>query len=204
MIGSRLKLPAIIIIALVVNVVMFTAIEYMVGMKRVRLTDTSDIQVANFIRMAEQSPDVRSRRDPTAPQKPQQTAQEDLVKLAKSGSSLGNVRLAVQMPDVDIDMTGNIQIARELQPIVRIPPEYPMRARTARIEGFVELRFTVTEAGTVENPEVFRAMPPGVFDSAAIRAVRRWKYQPQMVDGKPRAVVTYTRLRFELAEPEAQ
>ncbi len=204
MIGSRLKLPAVIVIALAVNVLMFTAIEYMVGMKRVRLTETSDLQVANFIRMAEQSQDVRSRRDPQAPQKPQQAAQEDIVQLAQAGSALGNVRLSVQMPEVDIDMSGNIQIARELQPLVRIPPEYPMNAAANRVEGFVELRFTVTEAGTVEDPEVIRAFPEGVFDRAALRAVRKWKYQPQMVEGRPRAVVTYTRLRFELAETEAR
>lgn len=204
MIGGRLKLPAIIVIALAVNVLMFTAIEYMVGMKRVRLTEASDLQVANFIRMAEQSQDVRSRRDAKAPQKPQQAMQEDIVRLARSAGSLGNVRLSVQMPDVDIDMSGNIQIARELQPLVRIPPEYPMSARVNKVEGFVELRFTVTESGTVEDPEVIRAFPEGAFERAALRAVRKWKYQPQMVEGRPRAVITYTRLRFELAEGAAR
>ena len=202
--AGRLKLPAIVVVAILVNVLMFTAIEYMVGMKRVRLTEAEDFQIANFIRMAEESRDVRSRRDPKAPQKPQQTAQEDLVDLAKGSSSLGNVRLAVQMPDVDIDMSGSVQIARELQPIVRIPPEYPMRARGNAIEGFVELRFTVTEAGTVENVEVLRAVPPGIFDGAAKRAVRKWKYAPQVVEGQPRAVVTYTRLKFELAKTGGQ
>jgi protein TonB len=198
MIGARLKLPAIIVIALAVNVLMFTAIEYMVGMKRVRLTETSDLQVANFIRMAEQSQDVRSRRDPTAPQKPQAEMQQDIVRLAQGAGAVGDVRLSVQMPEVDLNLSGNIQIARELTPLVRVAAEYPMSALGKRIEGFVELRFTVTEAGTVEDPEVIRAFPEGVFETAALRAVRKWKYQPQMVDGQPRAVITYTRVRFEL------
>lgn len=202
--GGKLKLPIIIVIALVVNMVMFTAIEYMVGMKRVRLTETSDLQVANFIRMAEQSQDVRSRRDPKAPQKPQAEMQRDIVQLAQGSGAVGDVRLSVQMPEVDIDMSGNIQIARELQPLVRIPAEYPMNALAKRQEGFVELRFTVTEAGTVEDPEVIRAFPEGVFERAALRAVRKWKYQPQMVEGRPRAVITYTRVRFELMKEDAQ
>lgn len=201
--GGKLKLPAIVVIALAVNVLMFTAIEYMVGMKRVRLTEASDLQIANFIRMAEQPRDVRSRRDPEAPRKPQAEIQEDIVKLAQGAGSIGNIRLAVQMPEVDIDMSGNIQIARELQPLVRVAAQYPVSALAKRVEGFVELRFTVTEAGTVEDPEVIRAYPEGVFDGAALRAVRKWKYQPQMVEGRPRAVITYTRIRFELLKEEA-
>ena len=65
---ARLKMPAVILTALVVNILMFTAIEYMVGLKRIRLSDVTDIDIANFIRVNEESRDVRSRRDPKAPQ----------------------------------------------------------------------------------------------------------------------------------------
>ena len=46
------RIPMIIIAAIVVNILMFTAIEMMVGMKRMRLTDANNIDIANFIRMA--------------------------------------------------------------------------------------------------------------------------------------------------------
>ena len=194
------KLPLVIIVALIVNVGMFTAIEYMVGKNQIRLTDVSEFDISNFIRVAEQSRPVSSRRDAKAPQKPQQEMQQDISKLSASSSSIGDVSFSVDMPDIDIDMGGSIHIARELTPLVRIPANYPVSALTKRIEGFVEMRFTVSETGSVANPEVLRASPPGVFDRAARRAVLKWKYQPQMVDGKPTPVITYTRLVFQLLE----
>lgn len=196
------KLPLVIIAALVINVGMFTAIEYMVGKNQLRLTDVAEFDISNFIRVAEQSRPVSSRRDAKAPQKPQQEMQQDISKLSASSSSIGDVSFSVDMPEIEIDMGGSIHIARELTPLVRIPADYPISALTKRIEGFVEVRFTVTETGSVANPEVLRSSPPGVFDRAARRAVLKWKYQPQMVDGKPTAVITYTRLVFQLLEDE--
>lgn len=191
------RLPLIIIAALVVNVLMFTAIELMVGMKRIRLGDASNVDIASFIRMAEQSRDVRSRRDPKAPEKPPQEMQQDLRRLNAATSS-NLTGMSIDIPDIDIDIGfgGDIAIARELTPLVRVPPEYPMSALSRRIEGFVILSFTVTETGSVIDAEVLRAEPEGVFDRAALRAVSRFKYQPQFVDGKPVQVKTYTKLSF--------
>ena len=82
-----LKVPAILLAALVVNAVMFVAIEYMIGNRRIRLTDTTEFDISNFIRVAEQSREVRSRRDPEAPEKPQNEMQQELQQLASSPSS---------------------------------------------------------------------------------------------------------------------
>ena len=105
-------------------------------------------------------------------------------------------------PNLDIDIgpavAGDIRIARELTPLVRVSPDYPPGALAKRIEGFVLLRFEVTETGSVENPEVLRAEPEGLFDRAAKRAVTRWKFQPQIRDGKPTRVVTMNRIVFML------
>ena len=110
----------------------------------------------------------------------------------------------VGMPqvDIDIDVGGSVQIARELTPLVRVPPEYPARALQNGDEGYVVLRFTVTETGAVAEPEVVSSEPPGMFDRAAIRAVLRWKYQPQLVDGTPVSVISYTRINFEMLKEE--
>ena len=192
----------VVVAAVLVNVVMFTAIEYMVGNRRIRLTDTTDFDISNFIRVTEQSRDVRSRRDPEAPQKPANEMQQDLQRLSNLANSGGVAGLDISMPDIDlqVDVGGTIQIARELTPLVRIPPEYPMSARAKRTEGYVILRFTVTETGSVANPEVLRSEPPRVFDRAATRAVLRWKYQPQIVDGKPTSVVSFTRINFQMLD----
>ena len=196
-----MRLLSITALAVVINLFLFSTIEYMVGSKRVRLADVNDVDIANFIRVDEQQSEVRSRREPTAPAKPEQDLRQELQRLANaSGSGAGQLGFAV--PDFDIDIgpatAGDIRIAREITPLVRVPPDYPPRALSKKIEGYVLLRFTVTETGAVEDPEVLRASPEGLFEHAAKRAVLRWKYQPQIRDGRPTRVVTMNRIVFRL------
>jgi protein TonB len=200
--GSTQKLATVVLAALLINAAMFTAIRYMVINRQIRLADTSQFDLANFIRMQEQSRDVRSRRDPKAPQKPEAEQQRDLNRLADASRGSGVGGMSVDMPDIDIDIDvgGGISLARELTPLVRFPPDYPMAAVNNKIEGYVLLRFTVTETGAVADPEVLRSEPPGIFDRSARRAVMRWKYQPQLANGEPVSVVTYTRLVFRMLE----
>lgn len=192
----------IVLTALMINAAMFTAIRYMVINRQMRLADTSQFDLANFIRLQEQSRDVRSRREPKAPDKPKVEQQRDLHRLAQASNTGGLGGLAIGMPsiDIDIDVGGGISLARELTPLVRFPPEYPMFAVSHRIEGYVVIRFNVTETGSVSDPEVVRSDPPDIFDRAAIRSVLRWKYQPQLANGKPISVVTYTRITFRLED----
>ena len=48
----------------------------------------------------------------------------------------------------------------------------------------MHVRFTVTGAGTVKNVKVVKSSDQ-VFETATVRAVEQWKYQPQMDEGKP-------------------
>lgn len=199
----KARLPLTLLIAFLINAAIFSVIQYMVANPRLRLDTASEFDIANFIRLDERSREVRSRRDPKAPEKPKQEQQENLRQLAQASG--GNVSgLAVDLPDLDIDLGldlgGEIEIARELIPLVRIPADYPRRALMNGIEGYVIMRFTVTETGSVADPEVLRSEPPGVFDAAAKRSVLRWKFQPQIRDGKPARVVSISKIRFELLD----
>lgn len=64
----------------------------------------------------------------------------------------------------------------KLEPLISSVPEYPAAAAARRLEGYVDLEFTVTPAGTVENARVTGARPRGVFDAAALAAVTRRRY----------------------------
>ncbi|MBU0499420.1 MAG: TonB family protein [Gammaproteobacteria bacterium] len=67
-------------------------------------------------------------------------------------------------------------------PLYRPKPSYPMHARRNRTEGYVLVRYSIAKSGAVTNVGVISASPPGIFDSAALDAVRRWRYQPQPID----------------------
>jgi len=90
------------------------------------------------------------------------------------------------------------ELDRAPQPIVRIPPRYPHRAKARNIEGFVELQFTVSEEGLVSDTAVVESMPGSTFVRASERAVANWRFEPGIKDGKPVAVRMQVRLRFTL------
>lgn len=80
---------------------------------------------------------------------------------------------------------------------VMIAPSYPNRALSRGLEGFVDVRFAVTATGATTNVEVLRAEPEGVFDRAAMRAVKRWKYLPDE-ERKGELPVVIERIRFSI------
>lgn len=86
-------------------------------------------------------------------------------------------------------------------PSVRVEPNYPPRAIQRGIEGYVDLMFDISAAGSTENIRIIRSKPSGIFDRSAVKAISKWKYQPQMIDGK--ATISYdqvTRLTFNLQD----
>jgi protein TonB len=86
-------------------------------------------------------------------------------------------------------------------PLVRVNPTYPMRAAQRGIEGWVEIEFTIGKSGTVKDPVVVGYEPSKIFNKAALQAIRKWKYNPKIEEGKaverPGIIV---RLRFNLSK----
>jgi TonB family protein len=78
-------------------------------------------------------------------------------------------------------------------------PDYPAGAMAQHISGSVTLEYTVNTRGEPRDLHVVEATPPGIFDQAAINAVRHWRYAPTVVDGSATEVPgVRARVRFEL------
>jgi protein TonB len=65
----------------------------------------------------------------------------------------------------------------------KVLPVYPSEARRMGVEGKVELEATVTERGQVEDLKVISGNP--LLAQAAMDAVRKWRYSPLLLNGKP-------------------
>ncbi len=63
-------------------------------------------------------------------------------------------------------------------------PIYPFALRKSGIVGEVLVGFVVDTKGDVVNAIAIRSNSPG-FNEAAVQAVRKWKFKPAMVDGRP-------------------
>src|SRR5262245_49720491 len=70
--------------------------------------------------------------------------------------------------------------------ITRPTPEYPLGALHHGVEGSVLLEYTVNERGRVVKSRILDAAPRGVFERAALRALSKWRYEPQ--NGAPRTM----------------
>jgi periplasmic protein TonB len=86
----------------------------------------------------------------------------------------------------------------EAIPVFTLPPEYPRVALISGDEGWVELSFTINSDGTVSDPTVVDSKPKRLFDKAALKAIKRWKFKPKMVDGKPVSTIA-TRYRIDFS-----
>jgi TonB family protein len=90
--------------------------------------------------------------------------------------------------------------ASKLKRTRKVDPEYPERALAQKITGSVTLEFTVNNKGEPQDVHVVSAEPAGTFDRAAIAAVRRWRYEPLVIDNVPQEVTTRTTVRFALSD----
>jgi protein TonB len=86
----------------------------------------------------------------------------------------------------------------ELGRVRVVDPVYPADAMRDRVEGWVELEFTVTETGSVRDIVVVGSQPSGVFDAAATEALSGWKYRPRIANGRPVAHRSNVTMRFDL------
>jgi protein TonB len=86
-----------------------------------------------------------------------------------------------------------------IRPIEQPAPPYPGAARRQGIEGDVILQLSVDEAGKLISVAVARGSGHRVLDEAAIAAVKLWRFEPAVVDGRPVAAVAELPVRFRLA-----
>ncbi len=77
------------------------------------------------------------------------------------------------------------------------PPAYPALARRARVEGVVTLRCVLDKEGNVKDVTVLRGLPMGLT-SAAVEAVKHWRYAPSTLDGTPVEVSLAVDVTFRL------
>jgi protein TonB len=139
---------------------------------------------------------TRLRRDTeTASRRDQKAARErpavtpQAPKMAMMAGSASTDAVQMLTPDVDArgamtKLTVNVGGSdRDIIPLVRINPDYPARAQSRGIEGWVLVQFTITPAGTVKDPFVVEAHPKGYFEDAALKAISRWRYNPKIEEG---------------------
>lgn len=96
---------------------------------------------------------------------------------------------------VRVRVGGNVQAAKLLR---HVKPEYPENARKLGIEGTVFLQAVIRMDGAPGSVQV-RSTPDPALAAAAVDAVRQWRYEATLLNGKAVEVVTAVTVNFRLA-----
>ncbi|HQY70149.1 MAG: energy transducer TonB [Gammaproteobacteria bacterium] len=120
---------------------------------------------------------VERERPPPAPEVPRMAF--------SSGSVESNV--ATLTPTVDAGsamskMSLSAGSDRDTIPLVRVPPDYPQRALSRGLEGWVQVQFTITGTGSVTDAVVVKSSNK-IFEEAALKSIARWRYNPKIEGG---------------------
>lgn len=88
-------------------------------------------------------------------------------------------------PPMRIRIGGNVMTAKIVQ---KVQPVYPPLARQTRIQGTVRLHAIIGKDGLVKQLEVISGHP--ALLQSALDAVRKWQYEPVLLNGEPVEVDT--------------
>ena len=189
--------------AVVVTFGLFWVMQALIGIEGTLDEDAAG-RVVDFVRLKREELVEEKKRKLPNKKPPEEAPPPPDLNLSRNNrpdADLGNT-LAIMGTDIDLGDgpgLGSGGADTDIVPLVRVEPLYPQRAAQRGIEGWVEVEFTISAAGTVMLPRVINYHPSTIFNRAALKAIRKWKYNPKIEEGKAveRPGVT-VRLTFEL------
>jgi len=136
---------------------------------------------------------VERERPPPAPEVPRMAFSSGSVE-----SNVAQITPSVNAGSAMSKMSLSAGSDRDTIPLVRVPPDYPQRALSRGLEGWVQVQFTITGTGTVKDAIVVKSSSQ-IFEEAAIKAIQRWRYNPKIESGQAvDRVGVQTIIRFTL------
>ena len=191
-------------IGVVVTLSLLFVMQLLIASGKTALTKPRDRTKLEFVRVkrneALNTADFTPEKPPKPPETPPETPPQDMDNMDPNAPTI-NIAPPSVATGTDIGGPGGMNIAEgNYLPIVRVAPVYPARALSRGLEGYVDMSFTVTQAGTVRDPVVLFSTS-SLFDRAALRAVLKFKYKPRVVDGIPVDVPgVKTRISFQIED----
>jgi len=194
------RIPIAVILGAVLTTSVFWLLWHLVG-RQVDVTQFKEATRIDFSRLRKDT-EVQTKRDQKVErERPPPTPETPKLQFSAGGIE-NNVATLTPVVDARGAMTRMSMSAgsdRDVIPLVRIAPDYPPRALSRGLEGWVKVQFTITPTGTVKDPVVVDAEPKQMFDEAALKAIARWRYNPRVEGGVAvERVGVQTIIRFQL------
>ena len=193
-----------VVIGVVVTLSLLFVMHLLIATGKAALTKPRERLNLDFVRVKRNESlaleDFTPEKPPKPPETPPETPPQDMDNMNPDAPTI-NIPLPAMVAETSIGGPGGMNIAEgDYLPIVRVAPVYPARALSRGLEGYVDLSFTVTSAGTVRDPIILFSTS-SLFERAASRAVLKFKYKPRVVDGVPVDVPgVKTRISFQIED----
>lgn len=113
--------------------------------------------------------------------------------IVRGAEAESQVAVAPPAVRVDVAVPSVAEVAAPAEPVASaadfrrtryVAPTYPAQALARGLSGDVRVRIKVDTSGRVAEVQVLSANPPGVFEQAAVNAVRKWRFEPVMRNGR--------------------
>ncbi len=193
-----------IVVGVIVTLSLLFVMQLLIVTGKQALTKPRDRAQLEFVRVRRNEAlnveEFEPERPPPPPEVPPEAPPQQMDSVDPNAPTI-NVAPPQLSAETNIGGPGAMNIAEgDYLPIVRVAPVYPARALSRGLEGYVDLEFTVTTAGTVRDPVVIFSTS-SLFERAALTAVLKFKYKPRVVDGVPVDVPgVKTRITFRLED----
>jgi periplasmic protein TonB len=116
------------------------------------------------------------------------------------GGVLGSVMSSVPSAVPKVATPTRVRVSQGVSQgllVHKVTPQYPPLAKQARIQGVVVLQALIGKDGNIQNLHVVSGHP--MLTTAALEAVKEWKYKPYYLNGEPVEVETTINVNFSLS-----
>ena len=147
-------------------------------------------------------PNTSAKEDEVRMQKPNTPAKDEEVRMQKPIAP-ANDEAKAPAPETKTTVAenkneeGTLAVGSLIAYATKQPqPVYPAAARSMRTTGIVKVEVTVDENGNVMD--VQHTSGPSLLQTAAVDAVKRWKFRPFTRDGQPVKATGFVNFNFSL------
>ncbi|MGB0617973.1 MAG: energy transducer TonB [Myxococcota bacterium] len=175
-------------LAALVTFGLFWLMQSLIGVEG-ELDKSERTKVVDFVRVKRSEEVKKKEREPPKKEQIDDTPPPPDFQMDQSASlDSGGIGISAGVDaSMSLDTGGGFSMASadgDAVPMVRVPPQYPERALQRGIEGRVLIEFTISRSGSVKDAKVIAYEPSTIFNKAALKAVKQWKYNPKIVNGK--------------------
>ncbi len=215
--GAFIRYLSTFIFASALTLTLFLIMQKMLSFDVQRSTSDSVLNGLDFVRLIRDSEPVKQITRTNPPEKPRPPEKKQpppkLQKLQINKPKVDSIvmpshRLQTKLNLNDALYLGSfhkeapvqqaVKVDEEVVPLVRIAPLYPSRAARLKIEGWVKMEVLIDNLGSVKEVKVLESHPSSIFNRSAIKAMKRWRFRPKVVNGVAVSRTAEQQINFKL------